>query len=248
MFWLPFLNEIIFFFTLFQQCWPKCIHALLFRGTFCWNILMGKWFFKCWSRDYFWKWKSLFWPFCYCCRWWFMLVIGVYRCDGTFVWKFLRKKKNILRGPPCAQTGVKSSFDTYVLRSVHTIPQLRCVTPLHRPAQKLRCDQWRNRRGEAECPSETSDREMEHKERKIEKRECGKLKMEGGTVMRKMSKKRWGPFFFFSFHFSNRLKFVLGLPKWEFSKITSPPPPRKICLLRPWMWLHYGVAWKFNSF
>ena len=36
-------------------------------------------------------------------------------------------------------------------------------------------------------------------------------------------------FFFFAFHFSKRLRFVLGLPKWKFSigeklgKITLPP-------------------------
>ena len=55
-----------------------------------------------------------------------------------------------------------------------------------------------------------------------EKREKGwklrrkgeKLEMEAG----KRQKKRWGPFFFFfAFHFWKRKKFVLGLPKWEFS-------------------------------
>ena len=55
------------------------------------------------------------------------------------------------------------------------------------------------------------------------KREGGKLEMEVGKVI----KKRWGllfflflfPFSFFSFafHFWKQQKFVLGLPKWEFS-------------------------------
>ena len=58
-------------------------------------------------------------------------------------------------------------------------------------------------------------------------------------------------FFFFAFHFSKRLKFVLGLPKWKFSigkKHFTPGeknqekwlcPLRKIFLLRPWRWRHF---------
>ena len=43
-----------------------------------------------------------------------------------------------------------------------------------------------------------------------------------GNGSRKSNQKRWGPFFFFfffffSFHFWKWRKFVLGLPKWEFS-------------------------------
>ena len=105
--------------------------------------------------------------------------------------------------------------------------------------------------GEAECPPETSDREnfadVSGKKRQGKKGENwgGKLEMEAG----KRYKKRWGPFFFFffffAFHFWKRRKFVLGLPKWEFStgkKHFTPGknqekwlcPLRKICLLRPW--------------
>ena len=90
-------------------------------------------------------------------------------------------------------------------------------------------DQWRNRRGGRgqSAPPETSDREIfadvsgkkrqgkkgkrgENWEEKAMK--GGKLEMEAG----KRQKKRWGPFFF-AFHFWKRRKFVLGLPKWEFS-------------------------------
>ena len=46
----------------------------------------------------------------------------------------------------------------------------------------------------------------------------GKVKMEGGESS-KIRKIRRGSFFFFffAFHFSKRLKFVLGVPKWKFS-------------------------------
>ena len=91
----------------------------------------------------------------------------------------------------------------------------------------------------AECPPETSDREIladisgkrrqgkkgkrgENWEEKKEncKRERGKLEMEVGKVI-----KRGEDFFFFFFFFfffllftfENDWKFVLGLPKWEFS-------------------------------
>ena len=54
-----------------------------------------------------------------------------------------------------------------------------------------------------------------HKKKKKKKK--GKWKIENGRG--KSYKMRRGPFFFFSFpfHFSKPLKFVLGLPKWEFS-------------------------------
>ena len=115
--------------------------------------------------------------------------------------------------------------------------------------------QWRNRRG-AECPPpETSDWEIfadgsgkkrqgkkgkgvkiEKKKRKIVKREGWKLERE--------SYKRGEDFFFLAFHFWKRRKFVLCLPKWEFStgkKHFTPGkksgkwlcPLRKVCLLRP---------------
>ena len=90
-------------------------------------------------------------------------------------------------------------------------------------------------------------RKKENGEEKKEnrKREGEKLKMEGGKVT------KWGEnpffffFFFFLFHFSKPLKFVLGLPKWEFStgKKTFHAwkksgkmnlPLSKIFLLRPW--------------
>ena len=98
------------------------------------------------------------------------------------------------------------------------------------------CSQWRNRRGGrgAECPPETSDREIfadvSGKKRQGKKgkwwklsRKGGKLEMEAG----KRQKKRWGPFFFFAFHFWKRRKFVLGLPKWEFSTGKKHFTPRK---------------------
>ena len=53
---------------------------------------------------------------------------------------------------------------------------------------------------------------IEKKRRKI-KREGGKLEMEVGKVIKRGEDLF---FFFFAFHFSQR-KFVLGLPKWEFS-------------------------------
>ena len=74
------------------------------------------------------------------------------------------------------------------------------------------------------------------------KREGGKFKMEVGKVI-----KRVEDFFFFflAFHFWKWQKFVLGLPKWEFStwkKHFTPGknqekwlcPLIKIYLLRPW--------------
>ena len=67
--------------------------------------------------------------------------------------------------------------------------------------------------------------------------------MEGGKLLKSVE----DLFFFFFFHFWKRQKFVLGLPKWEFStgkkhfmpgkksgKMTLPL--RKICLLRPGGW------------
>ena len=85
--------------------------------------------------------------------------------------------------------------------------------------------------GGAKCPPETSDWEIfayisgkkrqgkklkrgKNWEEKKEncKREGGKLEMEVGKVI-----KRGEDFFFFAFHFWKRRKFVLGLPKREFS-------------------------------
>ena len=75
------------------------------------------------------------------------------------------------------------------------------------------------------------------------KKDGGKLKMEVGKVIKRVETPF---FFFFAFHFWKRQKFVLGLPKWEFStgkrhftpgkksgKNDLPLPPRKICLLCP---------------
>ena len=121
--------------------------------------------------------------------------------------------------------------------------------------------QWRNRRGSGggRVPPETSEREIfadvsgkkgkevkiwEEKKRENCKREGGKLEMEVGKVIERGEELFF--FFFFAFYFWKRWrKFVLGLPKWEFStgkKHFTPGknqekwlcPLRKICLLRPW--------------
>ena len=47
------------------------------------------------------------------------------------------------------------------------------------------------------------------------KREGGKLEMEVGKVIKRGEDLFF--FFFFAFHFWKRQKFVLGLPKWEFT-------------------------------
>ena len=52
---------------------------------------------------------------------------------------------------------------------------------------------------------------MEQKERKLKN---GRWKIENG---RRKNYQIGEDFFFFPFHFSKRLKIVLGLPKWEFS-------------------------------
>ena len=106
--------------------------------------------------------------------------------------------------------------------------------------------------GGQSAPPETSDREIfadvSGKKRQGKKGKGVKLRRKGGKLemeVGKRQKKRWGPFFFF-FHFWKRRKFVLGLPKWEFStgkKHFTPGkksgkmtlPPQKICLLRPWL-------------
>ena len=64
---------------------------------------------------------------------------------------------------------------------------------------------WRIRKREA--------RKIGKMEQKKGKSKKGRWKIENGR--RKSYKNRWGPFFF-TFHFAKRLKFVLGLPKWEF--------------------------------
>ena len=85
-------------------------------------------------------------------------------------------------------------------------------------------------------------RRKEGKRRKIVKREGGKLKKEGWKVTKWQIEERI--FFPFAFHFWKRRKFVLGLPKWEFSTGKNISrrgkyqekwlcPLRKICLLRP---------------
>ena len=93
--------------------------------------------------------------------------------------------------------------------------------------------QWRNRRGGGgqggRVPPQrllTGKFLLTYREKRGKKkrekgwklrRKGGKLEMEAG----KRQKKRWGLFFFFffffAFHFWKRRKFVLGLPKWEFS-------------------------------
>ena len=102
---------------------------------------------------------------------------------------------------------------------------------------------------------------MDHKEKKTKKGKGGKLK----KGRRKSSKKRWWSVFFFvlfcfvfvfccfcfcfcffAFNFSKRLKFILGLPKWEFStgkkhftpgkksgKMTLPPQKNMPVMLLP---------------
>ena len=76
-----------------------------------------------------------------------------------------------------------------------------------------------------DLPGKERQGKRENREEKKEnrKREGRKLNMEGGKVT------KWGGgegedllfffffFFCFAFHFSKPLKFVLGLPKWEFS-------------------------------
>ena len=46
------------------------------------------------------------------------------------------------------------------------------------------------------------------------KREGGKLKMEGGKSSKNEERTF---FFFFAFHFPQRQKFLLGVPKWKFA-------------------------------
>ena len=112
-------------------------------------------------------------------------------------------------------------------------------------------------------PPETSDQEIfadvSGKKKQGKKGKGWKLRRKEGKLWkgrwkigigsRKSSKKRWGPFFFllfffFAFHFWKRRKFVLGLPKLEFSTGKSIScrekdqekllcPFRKICLLHP---------------
>ena len=127
--------------------------------------------------------------------------------------------------------------------------------------------QWRNRRGGqgAVCPPETSDQEIfddvsgkkrQGKKGKGVKSEKKRKKIVKGKV--ESYKMKRGPFFFFFFffffllHFWKRQKFVLGLPKWEFSSGKKKNsrreknqekwlcPLRKICLLRPWQTLMYS--------
>ena len=87
--------------------------------------------------------------------------------------------------------------------------------------------QWRNSQG-VECLPDTCHREISDNlpgkeregktgkwRRKEGKSRKGRLKIENGR--RKSYKMRRGLFFFLAFHFSKPLKFVLGLPKWEFS-------------------------------
>ena len=58
---------------------------------------------------------------------------------------------------------------------------------------------------------------IEKKRRKIVKREGGKLEMEVGKVIKRGEELFLFIFFFFAFHFWKRRKFVLDLPKREFS-------------------------------
>ena len=138
-----------------------------------------------------------------------------------------------------------------------------CIS-LHR--QPLLHGQWRNRRGAGggqSAPPETSDREIfadvSGKKRQGKKgkgwklsRKGGKLEMEAG----KRQKKRWGPFFFFFFFllftFENdeNLFWVYQngnfLPGKSISRREKNQekwlcPLRKICLLRPCIWLYIGV-------
>ena len=117
------------------------------------------------------------------------------------------------------------------------------------------CNRWGGGRG-AECPQrlltgkclltyrEKIGKEKNGEEKKDNcKREGGKLKMEGRKVI------KWGEDlflfffkfiylflnFFFTFHFSKPVKFVLGLPKWKiFYREKAFCPLRKISLLCPW--------------
>ena len=110
--------------------------------------------------------------------------------------------------------------------------------------------QWCNRQG-GRVPTSPPPRDFwpgnfcwptgKRKTRKKDK-EKENRKREGGKLKRKSYKKSRGLFFF---HFSKPLKFVLGLPKWEFStkkKHFTPGknqekwlcPLWKIFLLHPW--------------
>ena len=120
--------------------------------------------------------------------------------------------------------------------------------------------QWHNRQG-AECPPKTSDQEIlanvlgkkrQGKKGKrgenVKKENCiregGKLEMEVGKFVNRGEDLFFFFFFAFQFHFWKWQKFVLGLPKWEFStgkKHFTPGknqekwfcPLKKICLLCP---------------
>ena len=144
----------------------------------------------------------------------------------------------------------------------------------------LACLQWHNRWGEeergmgAECTTRDfwpgnfcgTTRKREARKKGAEKKENRKIesgKFENGRrKSHKMSKMRWEPFFlfFFAFHFSKPLKFVLGLPKWEFfyrEKVFHAGkknqekwlPPQKNIPLMPvhaWWWVWQNPA-DFNA-
>ena len=83
--------------------------------------------------------------------------------------------------------------------------------------------------GGTEWPPDTSHQEIsanlpgkerQRKKGKMQKKE--NRKREAGKLIVRGKVTKWGEdffllFFFFAFHFSKPLKFVLGLPKWEFS-------------------------------
>ena len=142
-----------------------------------------------------------------------------------------------------------------------SIRTLFLLVALYRQEMMTQCKrtpvQWRNRRGGgggAECPPETSDREIfaavSGKKRQGKKgkgwklsRKGGKLEMEAG----KRQKKRWGPFFclfflLFTFENDENLFWVYQngnfLPGKSISRREKNQekwlcPLRKICLLRP---------------
>ena len=122
-------------------------------------------------------------------------------------------------------------WDPWLFMGSHPFPLWECI---YDSIMHL-YNQWRNRWGGGGVLPETSDREISSdllpgKKRQGKRENVGEKKenqkREGGNGRRKSYKKTTkGPFFFFflvclfffAFHFSKRLKFVLGPPKWKFS-------------------------------
>ena len=115
-------------------------------------------------------------------------------------------------------SSVKNMVTRGALRyaGVHIREQRFCNIPLN---------QWRNSRrggGGGRVPPPPPPILLEN-----QKREGGKLEMEGWKVTSYKMRRGLFFFFFFAFHFSKPQKFVLGLPKGEFSTGKGHFTPRR---------------------